>query len=548
MAAELRLTPWLEQLEVLKDLLSGYSEALTQFFASLQGLFRERKLTASFVNRLAEAAEESEHRRAHEREAATQLAAAQNAVEILERTVGVGFQRVRDQLEAARTDRRQVQDKKKAVDKEYGRVLEARGRAQAEAESHDAAMKEHAEERGQAILQVRTLAKEQGLALAAPPVASMIPPAPDEAWSTTRAVELCRALEQHLASIDASDDAWQRRRNEIYAQAKRVEEMLSKHGQKTNLYEVDEVFVVSGQLGERLVSMTELRAFLSEQVEFRRTLFSQREREVLENHLLSEIAHELHDRIQQAEALLAEMNRELLARPTTMGVKLRFVWSLDEDAPPGLKEVRRLLLRAVGVWSPAERRAVADFLQQQIDRARAANQVGTWLEHLGAAFDYRAWHQFIIELHQDGTWQKLTRKIFGTGSGGEKAVALTLPRFAAAAAHYRTAAQHAPRLILLDEVFVGIDREMRGKCMALLHDFDLDFVMTGENEWACYSTLPGVAICHMTARAGIDAVAMSRWVWTGRERRRAEIVPPPVSKPGEQSEQEPVAASATGIA
>jgi hypothetical protein len=138
----------------------------------------------------------------------------------------------------------------------------------------------------------------------------------------------------------------------------------------------------------------------------------------------------------------------------------------------------------------------------------------------------------VIERHQDGTWQKLTRKSFGTGSGGEKAVALTLPQFAAAAAHYRSAGPLAPRLILLDEVFVGIDREMRSKCMALLRDFDLDFVMTSENEWACYATLPGVAICHMTARAGIDAVAVSRWVWTGRERRRAEVTQPPLSEPG----------------
>ena len=41
------------------------------------------------------------------------------------------------------------------------------------------------------------------------------------------------------------------------------------------------------------------------------------------------------------------------------------------------------------------------------------------------------------------------------------AVALTLPQFAAAAAHYRSAHPKAPRLILLDEVFVGVDSDMR---------------------------------------------------------------------------------------
>ena len=84
--------------------------------------------------------------------------------------------------------------------------------------------------------------------------------------------------------------------------------------------------------------------------------------------------------------------------------------------------------------------------------------------------------------------------------------------------------------------------------MGLLRDFDLDFVMTSENEWACYATLPGVAICHMTARAGVDAVAVSRWVWTGRERQRADLVPPALSESAEPSAQEQDRANSTGAA
>ena len=76
----------------------------------------------------------------------------------------------------------------------------------------------------------------------------------------------------------------------------------------------------------------------------------------------------------------------------------------------------------------------------------------------------------------------------------------------------------APRLILLDEAFVGIDADMRGKCMGLLHEFDLDFVMTSEREWGCYRSMPGLAIYQLSTHAGIDAVLASRWVWNGRER------------------------------
>src|SRR2546429_1375000 len=42
---------------------------------------------------------------------------------------------------------------------------------------------------------------------------------------------------------------------------------------------------------------------------------------------------------------------------------------------------------------------------------------------------------------------------------------------------YRTADLLAPRLILLDEAFVGIDKPMRAQCMGLLRAFDLDFVI-----------------------------------------------------------------------
>jgi hypothetical protein len=139
---------------------------------------------------------------------------------------------------------------------------------------------------------------------------------------------------------------------------------------------------------------------------------------------------------------------------------------------------------------------------------------------LTKAFDYRAWHQFGVERKQDGVWKRLTRRTHGTGSGGEKAIALTLPQFAAAAAHYRTADKLAPRLILLDEAFVGIDSDMRAKCMGLLGAFDLDFVMTSEREWGCYATLPGIAIYQLATRPDVDAVGVTRWIWNGRERVR----------------------------
>ena len=228
------------------------------------------------------------------------------------------------------------------------------------------------------------------------------------------------------------------------------------------------------------------------------------------------------------------MNEELEHRPTSTGMKLRFKWELVTDGPAGLQEARRRLLRTGATWSPEDRQEVGAFLKQQIDRVRSEQDGGSWQEHLSRALDYRAWHQFSVERHQDGQWRRLTRRTHGTGSGGEKAIALTLPQFAAAAAHYRSADAHAPRLILLDEAFVGIDTDMRGKCMGLLGTFDLDFVMTSEREWGCYATLPGVAICQLASRPGLDAVHVTRFVWNGRQRLLKDVVLPPARAPAEE--------------
>ncbi|MBI3677459.1 MAG: hypothetical protein HY243_12680 [Proteobacteria bacterium] len=266
--------------------------------------------------------------------------------------------------------------------------------------------------------------------------------------------------------------------------------------------------------------MDEFRDALSGEIDHHQLVLDAHEREVLENHLVGEVAIHLHDLLHNAEKLVRDMNDELTSRPTSTGMKLRFTWDPIDDGPSGLLEASRRLLGTGGTWSPVERAAIGDFLQERIKEIRAANQTGTWYEHLSEALDYRKWHHFGVDRQQDGHWKRLNRKTYGTGSGGEKAIALTIPQFAAAAAHYRSADPLAPRLILLDEAFVGIDSDMRSKCMGLLHAFDLDFMMTSEREWGCYPTVPALAIYQLATLPGVDAVGVTRWVWNGRERLR----------------------------
>ncbi len=206
-------------------------------------------------------------------------------------------------------------------------------------------------------------------------------------------------------------------------------------------------------------------------------------------------------------------------------MRYRLVWQpIPEDAEggvPGLAEARKRLLKtSADVWSADDRRQVGELLQARIAAEAGNDEQSTMFESLRRALDYRRWHRFRVQRLQDGQWRPLA----GPASSGERALGLTVPLFAACSSHYKSADPHAPRLVLLDEAFAGIDDEARASCMALIREFDLDFVMTSEREWGCYPDLPGLAICQLVRRDGMDAVLVSRLTWNGRERRASSEV------------------------
>jgi hypothetical protein len=96
-----------------------------------------------------------------------------------------------------------------------------------------------------------------------------------------------------------------------------------------------------------------------------------------------------------------------------------------------------------------------------------------------------------------------------------------VPLFAAAASHYASAGNpHAPRIVLLDEAFAGVDDRSRANYLGLMAEFDLDVVMTSEREWATYPEIPGIAIANLFRLPGTDAVHVEHWTWDGVARER----------------------------
>ncbi len=448
-------------------------------------------------------------------EAARVAAAADEHLTTLRSTVGAAVAELQRQLEETAEAARVCEQEQRQARAEYGDADRRASRAEGRIERLAEDVTEATAAREEAVAALQRFAATGLLAVALPDVD--VPDDGGGAWAATPAVALARAVESRLSSIDDTDAAWERVQKRLSEEFGRLQDALSRHGHTATARPSEDGMRVDIVYQGRERAVPELAEALAVEVAELTRILSAREREILQTHLITEVAGTLQELIGAAERQVAAMNRELEERPTSTGMKLRLVWRASRRAPQGLTQARERLRQSADAWSPEDRAAVGAFLQEQIARRQADDSAGSWLEDLTAALDYRSWHEFGVERHQHGKWVPAT----GPASGGERVLAASVPLFAAASSHYASAGgPHAPRLVTLDEAFAGVDDDSRAKCLGLLRAFDLDVVMTSEREWACYPQVPGIAIAQLSRVDDIDAVLVTRWEWDGSERRR----------------------------
>ncbi len=282
-----------------------------------------------------------------------------------------------------------------------------------------------------------------------------------------------------------------------------------------------ELTLVQVRHGGKSHPIAELDLWLEGELHARERTIAEEDRQLFESFLVGGLADALRERIGSAGTLVASMNEALTECTTSSGMSIELEWRPREHDEPGLREAVTLLRRDAALLADDARERLVEFLRGRIEDARHSLEQGSSTEHVMAALDYREWHEFLVIQRKEGRREVLTRRRHQQGSGGEKAVALHLPLFAAAAAQFATAAPTCPRMILLDEAFAGIDERMRAQLLGLLERFDLDFVLTSHELWGCYPELSALGIYHLHREPGIPGVATAHFRWDGS--RRVEI-------------------------
>jgi uncharacterized protein (TIGR02680 family) len=358
----------------------------------------------------------------------------------------------------------------------------------------------------------RGLARDAGVAV------------PDELEGVTAVLSAARELAASLGQVDTGQPARDRASSRVEEQLHLTRQRLTGHDLERTPTDDGwiDLTALSGGQRRRAGHLAEaLRANLDSAT----AELHDEEEQLFARVLAGDIRRALAARIRHANELVASINHQLEQVKTKAGgVQARLTWKVDDEQPDAVRSARALLLRDPCDLDDGETAALQAFVRARVEQARAELEANApWEARLRETLDYRRWHRFALQIaHRDWQdYQPATPRRLQKLSTGERSIALHLPMLASIAAHYTAAdggPPGCPRLILLDELFAGVDPANRAQLFARFTDWDLDAVFTSDHEWCQYATLDGIAIHHLHPPAGDEPVTSTRFTWDGRQR------------------------------
>lgn len=285
--------------------------------------------------------------------------------------------------------------------------------------------------------------------------------------------------------------------------------------------------------GQRLDLLDFIRR-LESQRDVEEQLLSQEDRRLFETILNQTVITKLSHRINNSQEWTQRMSGIMEQLNTSMGLRFSLVWKgkpADQQKELDTGELLTLLRKNPMVMGDADRQKITDHFRAKINRARERSQMeatpATYSELMREALDFRNWFTFRLFYQKGGaekqTKKELTDSAFNSFSGGEKAMAMYVPLFAALAAQY-AAANHAeaPRLMALDEAFAGVDETNIESMFALVHELGFDYIMNSQALWGCYPTVSSLNIAELWRPQNAQIVTVLRYHWDGHVRRLEE--------------------------
>lgn len=286
------------------------------------------------------------------------------------------------------------------------------------------------------------------------------------------------------------------------------------------------VRVISVWNGKK-VSLEEFYRILKQAIDETELLIQKKDRELFEDILSQTISRQLTDRIAESRKWVSDMSQLMKEMDTSMGLIFSLDWKpskAENDQELDTVQLEQILLRDHTLLTMEDIEKVAAHFRSKIrmgkQKLEESGSMINYMELVREALDYRRWFEFHMYFRRgEGERKLLTNSAFNQFSGGEKAMAMYVPLFAAVNAQYKKAEnEDHPRIIALDEAFAGVDDKNISSMFELVHKLDFDYIMNSQALWGCFETVKGLRIAELSRPQDSKIVSVIRYTWNGRER------------------------------
>lgn len=269
---------------------------------------------------------------------------------------------------------------------------------------------------------------------------------------------------------------------------------------------------------------------LQAKIDMTATLLEEKDRDLFENILAETISHKLRARIEESQQWTKNMTNLMGTLKTSMGLTFRLDWKAKKAEGEAELDTAQLVLllnkdRALVTREDSQR--VSMHFRTKVKRAREEaalqDQLVSYADLIRDVLDYRNWYEFHLLYERDGESRKeLTDRAFNKFSGGEKAMAMYVPLFAAVSSQYQKGGSQSPMLLALDEAFAGVDERNISAMFELVGVLDFDYIMNSQALWGCYSNVKSLDIAELHRPANASVVTILRYYWNGAQRTSEE--------------------------
>ncbi len=341
-------------------------------------------------------------------------------------------------------------------------------------------------------------------------------------WSQVRETDVLSSLNQAYHENRGALSEYQLMQTELFAEMSQ--------GMEERDYPSAKRYDIAARYQGTAVSFANLLQHLQEDILQLQELIKDGDRELFEDILANTVSRKIRGRINASNHWVEKMNSLMNAMNTSSGLKLNLRWrakTAEVESQLDTRELVELLKKDYRLMHEEEAARLSEHFRSKVEQARrnAGEGGGTisFYQVMKDTLDYRQWFEFQLFSQKEGERQKeLTNSVFGTFSGGEKAMSMYVPLFSAVAAKYDGGRQDAPRLIALDEAFAGVDNRNIRDMFRLMSEFEFDFIINSQVLWGDYETLDALAIYQLIRPANVRFVTVMSYLWNGKVREVLE--------------------------